>query len=249
MIFLKSEEQIDIMDHANRIVHDVLGYAELIITSGMTTGELDALLEERMSKAPEAKSAFRGYRGYKHVSCISINEEIVHGVPGSRVIKDGDIVSVDFGVYYKGLAGDAARTFIVGPVDDKTRKLVEETRRGLLAGIEQMRVGNRLHDIAKAIDEVAKANGFGNTRGYCGHGIGKRMHEDPHVFNYIEPAEPNVRLKEGMVFALEPMFSLGSSESTTLEDKWTVITKDKSLACHWELSVAITKNGPRILGL
>lgn len=249
MIFLKSKEQIDTMDHANRIVHGVLLYAEQIIKAGMTTGELDALLEKRMSETPEATSAFKGYKGYRHVSCISINEEIVHGVPGSRVIQDGDIVSVDFGVYYKGLAGDAAKTFMVGQVSDDAKKLVEETRLGLLAGIEQMKVGNRLHDIARAIDKVAVANKFGNTRGYCGHGIGKRMHEEPNVFNYVEPAVPNVRLREGMVFALEPMFSLGTNESIILEDKWTVITKDKSLSAHWELSVAITESGPRILGL
>lgn len=249
MIFLKSKEQIDTMDYANRIVHGVLLYAEQVIKAGMTTGELDALLEKRMSETPEAKSAFRNYRGYEHVSCISINEEIVHGVPGKRIIQEGDIVSVDFGVYYKGFAGDAAKTFVIGQASDDAKKLVEETYRGLLAGIEQMKVGNRLHDIAVAIDKVAKINRLGNTRGYCGHGIGKRMHESPHVFNYVEPAEPNVRLRPGMVFALEPMFTLGSSDSITLDDKWTVITKDKSLAAHWELSVAITEEGPKILGI
>lgn len=236
------------MDEANKIVHSVLDHAEKNIKSGMTTRELNSLLEQKLSEFPEAKSAFKGYKGYPDVSCISVNEQVVHGIPGDRIILDGDIVSVDFGVYYKGMAGDAARTFIVGSVSEEIRKLVADTRLGLFEGIDKMRVGNTLHDVSRAIDAVAKANGYGNVKGFCGHGIGERMHEAPNVFNYVEPWQDDVRLRTGMVFALEPMFNLGTSDTIILEDNWTVITKDGRPSCHWELSVAITDDGPKILG-
>jgi methionyl aminopeptidase len=248
LITLKSPTLIKIMDEANKIVHLVLDHAETNVRAGMTTRELNTLLEQKLAEFPEATSAFKGYKGYPDVSCISVNEEVVHGIPGDRVIKEGDIVSVDFGVYYNKLAGDAARTFIIGKVNDDITKLVSETRRGLLEGIEQMREGNTLHDVSNAIDAVAKQNGYGNVKGFCGHGIGEKMHEPPNVFNYVAPGQENVRLRTGMVFALEPMFNLGTSDTIILEDKWTVITKDKSPSCHWELSVAITDDGPKILG-
>lgn len=249
LIRLKSPAQIEVMNEVNKIVHSVLDYAEHIVGPGITTGQVDELLEKRMLETPEAISAFKGYKDYKFVSCISINEEVVHGVPGSRVIQDGDIVSVDFGVYYKGFAGDAARTFIIGAVSDEVRKLVEETKKGLYAGIEKMVAGNYLYDVSDAIDKVAKQNKYSNVQNFCGHGIGEKMHEPPNVFNYIEPKQTNVRLREGMVFALEPMFCLGKSANEILSDGWTVITKDRKPSCHWELSVAITESGPRILGV
>ena len=236
------------MDEANKIVHLVLDHAETNVKAGMTTKELNALLEQKLAEFPEATSAFKGYKGYPDVSCISVNEEVVHGIPSDRIINDGDIVSVDFGVYYKKMAGDAARTFMIGNVKEDTKKLVAETRRGLFEGIEQMRKGNTLQDISMAIDAVAKQNGYGNVKGFCGHGIGERMHEPPNVFNYVAPGQENVRLRTGMVLALEPMFNLGTSDTEILKDRWTVITKDKSLSCHWELSVAITDDGPKILG-
>lgn len=248
MIYLKSPREIDVMHKSNVIVHKCLDRAEAEIRPGVTTRQLNDAIDNELSKYPGATPAFLGYQGYPAVSCISVNEEIVHGIPGDRVVKDGDIVSIDFGVYYNGYAGDSARTFLVGDVSDDAKKLSEQTRRGLFAGIEQMVPGNRLYDISKAISAIAKENFYGNIKNFCGHGIGKSMHESPSVFNYIEPKEPNVRLRAGMVFALEPMFTLGSSVGVVLNDNWTVVTSDKSLACHWELSVAITDDGPRILG-
>lgn len=248
MIFLKDTSEIDIMDEANAIVHRCLDRAEAEVCSGITTKELNAHIEDELSKCPGATSAFLGYHGFPAVSCISVNEVVVHGIPGDRVIKEGDLVSVDFGVYYKGYAGDSARTFLVGSVSDELKKLSDQTKRGLLAGIDQLYPGNRLHDIGKAISAIAKENGYGNVKNFCGHGIGKAMHESPSVFNYIEPREPNVRLRSGMVLALEPMFTLGSSDGVIQSDKWTVVTSDNSHSSHWELSIAITDDGPRVLG-
>ena len=248
LLTLKSEKEIEIMHEANCIVHAMLDVAENNMRPGITTGELDALMEAELNKIEGATSAFKGYKNYPAVSCISVNEEIVHGIPGDRVIEDGDIVSVDFGVYYKGYAGDSARTIMVGNVSDEAKRLVINTKQGLVAGINAMVEGYRLNDVNRAIEAVAKEYGFGNTRGFCGHGIGKAMHEKPPVYNYVDPFVPNLHLRRGMVFALEPMFTLGSSKAKILEDKWTVITDDGSLACHWEVSVAITENGPRVLG-
>src|SRR3989344_5160009 len=162
MIFLKTPEQIDIMHEANLIVHAVLDEAENNIDAGMTTQELNDIMEKKMSEYPGATSAFRGYKGYPDVSCISINDEVVHGIPSEKMILPGDIVSVDFGVYYKGMAGDSARTFIVGTVEPEVRELVSVTRQGLWAGIQQMVPGNRLHDIGEAIDAVARQHKYGN---------------------------------------------------------------------------------------
>jgi methionyl aminopeptidase len=249
MIKLKTPEQIDIMDEANKIVHDILDHAEKHAKVGVTSSEIDRLMEEKLNDYSDAKSAFKYYRGYPNVSCISVNNEVVHGIPKDIPFKEGDLVSIDFGVYYNYFAGDAARTFIIGkPNNDLDVRLVEETKKGLFKGIEQMVIGNRLYDIGKAINKVSKENNFGNVRNFSGHGIGGVMHEKPSVFNYIELNEPNIRLQEGLVLALEPMFTLGGNETTILEDKWTVETADKTNAAHWELSVAITKDGPRVLG-
>lgn len=248
MIYLKSPTEIDAMHQSNLIVHKCLDRAEAEIEPGVTTGQLDIAIGNELSKHPGATPAFLGYHGYPAVSCISVNEEVVHGIPGNRVIQDGDVVSIDFGVYYNGYAGDSARTFLVGDVSPEAQKLSDQTRRGLFAGISKMMPGNRLHDISIAISAIAKENSYGNIRNFCGHGIGKTMHESPSVFNYVEPREPNVRLRTGMVLALEPMFTLGSSIAVVLKDGWTVMTSDKSTACHWELSVAITEHEPRILG-
>ena len=248
MIFLKTPEQIDVMHEANLIVHAVLDEAENKVEAGMSTQELNDIMATKMSEYPGATSAFKGYKGYPDVSCISVNDEVVHGIPSERMIVPGDIVSVDFGVYYKGMAGDSARTFIVGKVEPAVAELVEITRQGLWAGIEKLVPGNRLHDVGAAIDAVARKHKYGNVRGFCGHGIGTKMHEPPNVFNYVEPRQPNVRLRSGMVFALEPMFNIGGSDVLMCDDGWTIITKDQSKSCHWELSVAITEEGPRVLG-
>lgn len=249
MIFLKTPEQIEKMDKANRVVHSVLDAVEKAIKPGISTDELDLIAKDTLFSHDGATSAFKGYHGFPKYICISVNEEIVHGIPGDRVIQDGDIVSIDFGAHYLGFTGDAARTIIVGEVDKQVSDLVVNTKKSLFAGINQMFPGRRLHDIGAAIDAIAKKHKYGNVRGYCGHGIGINMHESPHVFNYVNNNEPNVRLRPGMVFALEPMFLLGSDDVETLEDNWTVVTKDRRLAVHWELSVAITEGGPRMLGV
>jgi len=248
VIFLKSQDQIEIMHEANCIVHACLDAAEREIRPGVTTQHIDEVISYELLKYPGATPAFLGYHNYPAYSCISINEEVVHGIPGNRMICEGDAVSVDFGVFWRGFAGDSARTILVGEVGEDVVKLSNETRRGLFAGIEQMVVGNRLNDINLAIESISKQNGYGNIRNFSGHGIGQKMHEKPSVFNYIEPSEPNVRLREGMVLALEPMFSLGSSNPSIKPDGWTVVTEDSSISCHWEFSIAITDHGPRILG-
>lgn len=248
MITLKTKEQIDIMSEANNIVHSILDYAKNTIEVGMTSAELDKLMEEQISTY-DATSAFKGYGGFPSVSCISVNNGVVHGISDNREFKEGDMIGIDFGVFHKGWAGDSAVTIILGKANNSEDiKLVSETRRSLYEGIKELVPGNRLHDISRVINNVARLNGYGNVRGFSGHGIGKKLHESPSVYNYIEPREPNVRLQEGMVLALEPMFSLGDAKVKVNDDKWTVVTIDKANTAHWEVSVAITKDGPRILG-
>ena len=249
MIILKTPEQIDIMDEANKMVHCVLDYAESVVEVDMTSEELDVLVEEKLNTFDGATPTFKGYMGYPKASCISVNSEIVHGIPSKTQFKNGDIISIDFGVSFNGFVGDAAKSFILGePHNQSDINLIKETKYALEEGIKQMVVGNRLHDISAAIDAVAKLSGFGNIRNFCGHGIGEKMHERPSVFNYIEPKEPNIRLQEGLVLALEPMFTIGSRETKILDDGWTVVTADGTNSAHWECSVAITKDGPRVLG-
>jgi len=250
MIPLKTKKEIIIMNEANQIVHDVLNQLALRICAGISTRELDQMTEDLLlsNTGPSITPAFKGYMGYPSALCISVNEEIVHGIPGNRIIQDGDVVSIDFGVIYKNFVGDAAKTIVVGHAPDEIIKLSEQTKYALKVGIDQMRVGKRLHHIGEAISAVAKKNKFGNVQSFCGHGIGRKMHEDPPVFNYVKITEPNVRLREGMVLALEPMFTLGTGETEILKDGWTVITKDKSTAAHWEVSVAITDGDPFVLG-
>lgn len=247
MIKIKSEAQIDIMDEVNHIVHDVLDKLEAHVSIGMATIELDKMAEDIVF-SHQAKPAFKGYMGFPNSICISINEEIVHGIPGNRIIKDGDIISIDFGAVYKGFVGDAAKTFIVGNNIDKYKNLIDNTKLALKEGISKMCSGNRMFDVSRAISKIAKNNKYGNVKKYCGHGIGEKMHEEPWVFNYVAQGMNNIHLREGMVFALEPMFSLGKAHTKILDDRWTVITTDNEAAAHWEASVAITKDGPRILG-
>jgi methionyl aminopeptidase len=251
MIILKTSDQIEIMDEANRIVHHILNYAEKTTEIGMTSEKLDLLLEDELKNFNGASPAFKGYMGYPKASCISINSQVVHGMPNATtVFKEGDIISIDFGVFFNNFVGDGSKTFILGKANcEKDINLVNETKRALEEGVRQMVVGNRLHDISIAIERVAKLNGFGNIRNFCGHGIGIKMHESPSVFNYPEPKEPNIRLQEGLVLALEPMFTLGTWKTKFLDDKWTVVTIDNSNTAHWEYSVAVTKDGPRILGI
>lgn len=247
MVILKSLNEISILYETNYIVQQVLSLVSDIIEEGITTEEINRVAESEVKKLG-AVPAFKGYHGYPASLCVSINEEIVHGIPSNRKIKNGDVVGIDFGAIYKEFYGDAAKSIIVGDVDKKTRALVNNTKLALKRGVEACVSGNTINDISRAISYVAIDNNYGNSKGLSGHGIGKQLHESPSIFNYINNNYPNIHLRPGLVIALEPMFSLGSSEIQKLEDNWTIITKDHSTSAHWEVSLAITEDGPKILG-
>jgi methionyl aminopeptidase len=249
MITLKSAREIEVMRRANVIVAEILAALRDKVAAGVTTLELDSLAEELTYKK-KATPAFKGYqmagRVYPRSLCVSVNEEIVHGIPSERVLKDGDIVGLDFGVVYEGFYGDSAVTVGVGTITEDARRLMQVTEQALYRGIEHLCDGKRLGDLSSAIQQTIEGAGFSVVRSFVGHGIGKRLHEDPPVPNYGE-AERGVRLKEGMVLAIEPMVNAGSSEVKMREDGWTAVTGDGSLSAHFEHSVAITQNGPFIL--
>jgi len=249
MISLKSAREIEIMRRANVIVAEILQELKKKVAPGVTTLELDALAEELIYKK-KAHSAFKGYtmagRVFPRTLCTSINEEIVHGIPSDRVLKEGDVVGLDFGVIYEGFYGDAAITVGVGKVSNEARLLMQVTEVALYKGIEQLREGNRLGDLSAEIQETVENAGYSVVRAFVGHGIGKKLHEEPPVPNYGE-RDRGIRLREGMVLAIEPMVNAGGHEVEITEDGWTAVTKDRSLAAHFEHSVAITKNGPYIL--
>lgn len=249
MITLKSAREIEVMRSANVIVAEILAELRDKVAAGVTTLELDSLAEELTYKK-KATPAFKGYqmagRIYPRSLCVSVNDEIVHGIPSGRVLKDGDIVGLDFGVIYEGFYGDSAVTVGVGAITEDARRLMQVTEQALYRGIEHLRDGKRLGDLSSAIQQMIEGAGFSVVRSFVGHGIGKRLHEDPPVPNYGE-AERGIRLKEGMVLAIEPMVNAGSSEVKMKEDGWTAVTGDGSLSAHFEHSVAITQNGPYIL--
>ena len=249
MIALKSDREIEVMRRANVIVAEVLQELKRKIATGVTTLELDALAEE-LTYRKKAVPAFKGYtmagRTYPRSLCVSINEEIVHGIPSKRALREGDIVGLDFGVIFEGFYGDSAVTVGVGEVSDEARRLMEVTERSLYSGIAQLHEGKRLGDLAAAVQQTVESEGFSVVRAFVGHGIGKKLHEEPPVPNYGEP-DRGLRLKEGMVLAIEPMVNAGGHEVEIKEDGWTAVTRDGSLAAHFEHSVAITKNGPYIL--
>ncbi len=245
MITLKSPSELVRMREAGRIVAIVLDLLREKIAPGVTTGELDILAEETIRKYGAVPS-FKGYRGYPAALCVSINEEVVHGIPGSRVIQEGDIVSVDVGTIYKGFQGDAAITVAVGEVSPEACRLLEVTAGALEAGIAQCVAGNRLGDVSAAIQDYAESRGFSVIREYTGHGIGQQMHEDPQVPNFGEPGR-GVILRSGMTFALEPMVAMGTWHTKVLDDGWTVVTLDGQLSAHFEHTVAVTDGQPEIL--
>jgi methionyl aminopeptidase len=237
------------MRRANVIVAEVLQELKRRVAPGVTTLELDAVAEE-MTVKRNASPAFKGSsvagRVYPRCLCASVNDEIVHGIPSNRALRQGDIVGLDYGVIYEGFYGDSALTVGVGKVSEEAQRLMEVTERSLYAGIEQLREGKRLGDLGAAVQRVAESAGYSVVRSFVGHGIGKRLHEEPPVPNYGEP-DQGLRLKEGMVLAIEPMVNVGGHEVEIKEDGWTAVTKDGSLAAHFEHSVAITKNGPYVL--
>lgn len=249
MIALKSAREIDIMRRANVIVAEVLQELKQRVAPGITTLELDAIAEE-MTLKKKAVPAFKGYnvagRVYPRCLCASINEEIVHGIPTDRELRDGDIIGLDYGVIYQGFYGDSAVTVGVGQVSSEALRLMQVTEQALYRGIEQLHDGKRLGDLGHAVQQTAESAGYSVVRAFVGHGVGRKLHEEPPVPNYGEP-DRGIRLREGMVLAIEPMVNIGGYEVEIKEDGWTAVTKDRSLAAHFEHSVAITKDGPYIL--
>jgi methionyl aminopeptidase len=249
MITLKSAREIEVLRRANVIVAEILAELKKKVAPGVTTLELDSLAEELTYKK-KALPAFKGYqmagRVYPGSLCVSVNEEIVHGIPGERALKEGDVVGLDFGVIHEGFYGDSAFTVGVGQVSEEAARLMRVTEESLYRGIEQLVEGKRLGDLSSAIQRTVEDAGFSVVRAFVGHGIGKRLHEDPPVPNYGEP-DRGLRIREGMVLAIEPMVNAGGWEVKMKEDGWTAVTADGSLSAHFEHSVAITKNGPYIL--
>ncbi|MEQ8162076.1 MAG: type I methionyl aminopeptidase [Smithellaceae bacterium] len=245
MVILKLPDEIERARASSQIVAEVLNKLRDRVKPGATTKELDRFAEE-VARKRGAKPAFKGYRGYPYSLCTSVNEEVVHGMPSERILKEGDIISLDFGVFYNGFFGDAAITLPVGKITDAARKLIEVTEQSLYAGIEQAKKGNRLGDISSSVQQTVEPPGFSVVRDFVGHGIGRNLHEDPQIPNYGKKGR-GIELKSGMILAIEPMVNQGSYKVKILEDGWTVVTEDGMLSAHFEHSVAITDNGPEIL--
>lgn len=244
-IKVKDAEEIERMRVAGRIAAEVLDELRKEIRPGVNTAKLDAL-GEKFIRAKGAEPVFIGYRGYRYATCLSVNEEVVHGIPGGRILQEGDIVSVDVGVKKNGYCGDVAATFPVGKVSGKTGKLLRVGKDALRAAIRQARAGNHLGDISWAIQQQAEKNGFSVVRDLYGHGIGRDLHEDPLIPNFGNPGE-GPELKPGMVLAVEPMVNVGGWKVRTLSDGWTVVTEDGMLSCHFEHTVLITEKEPGVL--
>ncbi len=245
MVILKLPEEIEKLRTANAIVAEILAELREKVRPGVTTLELDRL-SEALSRKNRVSPAFKGYRGYPYALCTSVNREVVHGMPSERPLLAGDIVSLDFGVLYKGYYGDAAITVPVGSVSSEAQRLMKATEEGLYDAIAQARVGNRLGDVSAAVQERVEAAGFSVVRDFVGHGIGRNMHEDPQIPNYGMRGR-GVQLRQGMVLAIEPMVNEGDYKVQILADGWTVVTEDGKLSAHFEHSVVITENGPEIL--
>jgi methionyl aminopeptidase len=246
MINLKSPKEIEIMKGASRIVAEILQELKGNVREGATTADVDRMAEELTLKK-KAKPAFKGYRGFPACLCISVNEEVVHGIPSTkRVLKSGDVVGIDFGVIYDGYYGDSAMTVPVGKVSPEVEQLVKITEQCLYKAIEQAVPGNYISDISAAVQKLADANNYGIVRDFCGHGIGRSLHEDPPVLNYVQDGK-GPKIKAGLVIAIEPMINLGSEKVKVLDDGWTVITADGKPSAHFEHTIAVTPEGPVIL--
>jgi len=247
MIILKSQEEIARIRESNRIVAEILQKLREIIAPGITTIDLDRLAEEQ-TRSHSAKPAFKGYRGYPATLCTSVNSEVVHGIPSKRELRAGDIISLDFGIFFKGYYGDSAITVPVGTIPDGGARLIRITEESLHEGIQEARAGNRLGDISAAVQEHVESAGFSVVRDFVGHGIGKSLHEDPQIPNYGTRGR-GIVLREGMVLAIEPMVNEGTFDVTVSGDGWTVVTRDGKLSAHFEHTVAVRKNGPEILSI
>lgn len=247
MIFIKNDTEIEYMRHSGKVVADTLDLLGESIKVGITTKELDRIAEEYIT-SQGAIPSFKGYGGFPASICTSINEEVVHGIPSDRKLKEGDIISIDCGAILNGYQGDAARTFAVGEISEEAKKLIEVTEQSFFNGVKKAVVGNRLTDISSAIQTYAESFGFSVVRDYVGHGIGREMHEDPEVPNYGRPGR-GPKLVHGMVLAVEPMINQGEYYVKVLPNKWTVVTQDGMLSAHYENTIAILDNGPEILTL
>lgn len=245
VIILKSPEEIEIMRRSNLIVAEILQVLKESVSPGLTTMDLERITGEEVRKR-KARPAFKGYRGYPYCLCTSVNNEVVHGMPSKRVLKEGDILSIDFGVLFDGFYGDSAVTVPVGGVPAGAKRLMDVTEASLEAAIEAAREGNRLMDISSAVQRYVEREGFSVVREFVGHGIGRELHEPPQVPNFGTPGR-GIRLKAGMVLAIEPMINMGGPEVKVLDDGWTAVTKDGSLSAHFEHTVAITPEGPYVL--
>lgn len=245
MIKLKNSDEIEMMRASGAVVAGVLALMAEKIVPGVTTGELDSIAEEYI-RGEGAEPSFKGYSGYPATICASVNEEVVHGIPGERILEEGEIVGVDVGAFLNGYHGDSAVTFPVGKINGEAERLMTVTRSALHKGIEKARPGNYLSDIGHAIQKRVEAEGYSVVRKLVGHGIGQKMHEEPQVPNYGRPGR-GVLLKEGMVLAIEPMINVGTYDVIVLKDDWTVVTADGKLSAHFEHTVAIREDGPDIL--
>lgn len=241
------EEEVAAIKRSNQIVAQILEGLEAMIRPGLRTKEMDEWAEAK-TREMGALPAFKGYRDYPASLCTSINEEIVHGIPSSRSLRDGDIISLDFGVLYEGYYGDAAATFPVGKITPKAKKLIQTAEEAFYKGLDRIKVGNRMSDISHAIQSHVESQGFSVIRSFVGHGIGLSLHEEPQIPNFGLPGR-GLKIKPGMVFALEPMIAMGDWNVEILDDNWTAITRDRSLSAHYEHTVAVTPKGAEILSL
>lgn len=241
------EEEVAAIKRSNQIVAQILEGLEAMIRPGLRTKEMDEWAEAK-TREMGALPAFKGYRNYPASLCTSINEEIVHGIPSSRSLRDGNIISLDFGVLYEGYYGDAAATFPVGKITPKAKKLIQTAEEAFYKGLDQIKVGNRMSDISHAIQSHVESQGFSVIRSFVGHGIGLSLHEEPQIPNFGLPGR-GLKIKPGMVFALEPMIAMGDWNVEILDDNWTAITRDRSLSAHYEHTVAVTTKGAEILSL
>ena len=245
MIILKTPDEVAVMAQASRIVAEALAVLKSAVKPGITTDELDRLAESEI-RARGAIPAFKGYRNYPKTLCASVNEQVVHGIPSKRVLKEGDIIGLDLGAIVGGFYGDSAVTVAVGRIDEKSATLVRVTEESLSLAIEQARVGNRLSDISHAVQQHVEAAGYSVVTEFVGHGIGRQLHEEPQVPKYGRPGQ-GPRLQPGMVLAIEPMVNMGGSAVRVLDDRWTAVTVDGSLSAHFEHTIAIQPEGPALV--
>ena len=245
MITIKSEREIELMRKAGMLVSEMHKFIKPYIKEGITTKELDKLCEDFIT-SHDAVCSCKGYQGYPATLCTSVNEVVVHGIPNNRKLKNGDIISVDVVIGYKGYQGDAAWTYAVGEIDEDKKYLMEHTEKSLYEGLKMVKPGNRIGDISYAIQKYAEAHNLGIVRELCGHGIGREMHEEPEVANFGTP-NTGARLKPGMVICIEPMLTFGKRNVWVMDDEWTVVTQDNSPAAHYEHTVLVTEEGYEVL--